>query len=80
MWWRSPFDTPASRYVLSPRGAEALTISSSNPMPDIVVLDVMLPDIDGFEVCRRLRGDQNDLPVLFLTARGTCEVPTGCTG
>jgi two-component system, OmpR family, response regulator len=50
-------------------GAEALSISSSNPMPDIVVLDVMLPDIDGFEVCRRLRADQNDLPVLFLTAR-----------
>ena len=33
------------------------------------MLDVMLPDIDGFEVCRRLRADQNDLPVLFLTAR-----------
>ena len=50
-------------------GSEALSISSSNPMPDIVVLDVMLPDIDGFEVCRRMRADQNDLPVLFLTAR-----------
>src|ERR1700733_4657232 len=50
-------------------GGEALSISSSNPMPDIVVLDVMRPDIDGFEVCRRLRADQNDLPVLFLTAR-----------
>jgi two-component system, OmpR family, response regulator len=50
-------------------GAEALRLSTANPLPDIVVLDVMLPDIDGFEVCRRLRADQNDLPVLFLTAR-----------
>jgi two-component system OmpR family response regulator len=50
-------------------GAEALRLSSASPMPDIVVLDVMLPDIDGFEVCRRMRADRNDLPVLFLTAR-----------
>jgi two-component system OmpR family response regulator len=46
-------------------GAEALRLSSEAPMPDIVVLDVMLPDLDGFEVCRRMRADQNDLPVLF---------------
>ncbi len=36
---------------------------------DALVLDVMLPDLDGFEVCRRLRAD-SDLPVLMLTARG----------
>ena len=50
-------------------GAEALRMSSSIPLPDIMVLDVMLPDLDGFEICRRMRADQNDLPVLFLTAR-----------
>jgi two-component system, OmpR family, response regulator len=50
-------------------GAEALRLSSASPMPDIVVLDVTLPDIDGFEICRRMRADQNDVPVLFLTAR-----------
>ena len=37
--------------------------------PDLVLLDVMLPDLDGFEVCRRLRADGNRTPVLFLTAR-----------
>jgi len=50
-------------------GTEALRLTSSNPRPDIVVLDVMLPDLDGFEVCRRIHADQNDVPVLFLTAR-----------
>ena len=39
--------------------------------PDLVVLDVMLPDLDGFEVCRRLRAGGNDVPVIFLTARDT---------
>ncbi len=40
-------------------------------LPDLIVLDVMLPDIDGFEVCRRLRAAGNEVPVIFLTARDT---------
>ena len=39
--------------------------------PDLVLLDVMLPGIDGLEVCRRLRQRQQYLPVLMLTARGS---------
>jgi two-component system OmpR family response regulator len=39
--------------------------------PDLIVLDVMLPDLDGFEVCRRLRAAGNEVPVIFLTARDT---------
>ena len=39
--------------------------------PDLMVLDVMLPDMDGFEVCRSLRTSGNELPVIFLTARDT---------
>ncbi|GAB3947627.1 hypothetical protein GCM10029976_077240 [Kribbella albertanoniae] len=41
--------------------------------PEVIVLDVMLPDLDGFEVCRRLRRDGVDAPVLFLTARDARE-------
>jgi two-component system OmpR family response regulator len=41
--------------------------------PDVVVLDVMLPDIDGLEVLRRMRGHRPDVPVLFLTARDAVE-------
>lgn len=49
-------------------GAAALESASRTP-PDVIVLDVMLPDIDGFEVCRRLRADGDFVPVIFLTAR-----------
>lgn len=48
--------------------------------PDLIVLDVLLPDIDGFEVCRRLRSVANDVPVIFLTARdATTDTVTGLT-
>ena len=40
-------------------------------MPVLVLLDVMLPGLDGFEVCRRLRAERPRLPVLMLTARGS---------
>ena len=49
-------------------GGEALWLAQENPY-DAVVLDVMLPDVDGFEVCRRLRASGRWAPVLMLTAR-----------
>ncbi|SDK15207.1 response regulator transcription factor [Streptomyces indicus] len=58
-------------------GAEALDAVRQGP-PDLIVLDVMLPDFDGFEVVRRLRNDtalspSGPPPVLFLTARDAAE-------
>jgi two-component system OmpR family response regulator len=41
--------------------------------PDLIVLDVMLPDLDGFEVCRRWRQEGRRTPVVFLTARDATE-------
>ncbi len=49
-------------------GEEALEKALQSP-PDLAVLDVMLPGIDGLEVCRRLREDRADLPIIMLTAR-----------
>ncbi len=51
-------------------GTEALRLAREHPF-DLVVLDVMLPDIDGFEVIGRLRRDGLRVPVIFLTARDT---------
>jgi two-component system, OmpR family, response regulator len=52
----------------APNGRQALA-DVRDFRPDVVLLDVMLPDLDGFEVCRRLRQEHNNVPVLFLTAR-----------
>lgn len=49
-------------------GSEALTRLSSDPH-DLIILDIMLPDIDGYEVCRRVRQSSDYVPVLMLTAR-----------
>jgi two-component system, OmpR family, response regulator len=47
--------------------------AAKDERPDAVVLDVMLPDFDGMEVLRRMRGHHPDVPVLFLTARDAVE-------
>src|SRR3954463_9725321 len=60
-------------------GVEAVT-AARDSKPDLVVLDVMLPDLDGFEVIRRLREGGVRLPVVFLTARdGTEDKVRGLT-
>jgi len=53
-------------------GADAVA-AFAEQRPALVVLDVMLPDVDGFEVCRRLRSDGSAAPVIFLTARDATE-------
>ncbi|TWG24900.1 response regulator transcription factor [Actinoplanes teichomyceticus] len=51
----------------------AALVAASEFEPDLIVLDVMLPDVDGFEVARRLRAAGSRTPVLFLTARDAVE-------
>jgi DNA-binding response OmpR family regulator len=52
-------------------GVEALRAARRNP-PDLMVLDILMPGLDGYEVCRQVREDPllKDLPILFLTAKG----------
>jgi two-component system OmpR family response regulator len=60
-------------------GAEALRQAEAL-RPDLIVLDVVMPGMDGFEVCRRLRAAGNEVPVIFLTARDTSsDTVTGLT-
>jgi putative two-component system response regulator len=56
-------------------GARALQVARQQPLPDLILLDVMMPDIDGFEVLTQLRADEltRDIPVIFVTAMGDFE-------
>jgi two-component system, OmpR family, response regulator MprA len=59
---------------LASDGSEALsTLQDDEPQPDAVILDVLMPGVDGLEVCRRLRATGNRVPVLMLTARDEVE-------
>ncbi len=53
-------------------GAKALQIAASDRPPDLILLDVVMPGLDGFEVCRQLKANPvtADIPVIFLTSRG----------
>ncbi len=56
-------------------GAGALQIAASDPPPDLILLDIVMPGLDGFEICRRLKADPATagIPLIFLTARTESE-------
>ena len=58
--------------VAAINGEKALALASTDPIPDIVLLDIMMPEMDGYEVCRRLKADAltKNIPVIFVTAKG----------
>lgn len=60
---------------VSTNGETALKIAQSHTPPDLILLDVMLPDINGYEVCKILKKDPvtADIPVIFLTAKNEVE-------
>ena len=63
---------PQYRTLVATSGGQALRRAGGLPAPDIVLLDVMMPEMDGYEVCRRLKADPGtrEIPVIFVTALG----------
>jgi len=62
------------KLLIAKNGEIALTIAGK-ALPDLILLDIMMPDIDGYEVCRRLKSNPatSDIPVIFLSALGDTE-------
>ena len=56
-------------------GQKALRIAASEPQPDLILLDIMMPEMDGYEVCRQLQQDPQtrNIPIIFLTAKASVE-------
>jgi class 3 adenylate cyclase len=83
-------DTPANmevahntlkdKYIIkiATSGARALGLAKVPPQPDLILLDVMMPEMDGYEVCSRLKSDPStsDIPIIFLTGKTDAEDET----
>lgn len=56
-------------------GQDAIKIAQQAPFPDLILLDIMMPGLDGYEVCRRLKDSviSREIPIIFVTAKGEIE-------
>jgi len=63
---------------IATNGAKALELANVTPLPDLILLDVMMPEMDGYEVCTRLKiaAETRDIPVIFLTGQTEIEDET----
>ncbi len=66
---RDNFESQAYRVQLARDGREGLTAALANP-PDLLLLDIMLPKMNGYEICRAVRAKQLEMPIIMLTAKG----------
>ena len=59
------------RLKVATTGEKALKLAATSPVPDLILLDVMMPNMDGYEVCKHLKADPGteQIPIIFLTAR-----------
>lgn len=69
---------PQYRVRAATSGARALALAAADDPPDLILLDIMMPDMDGIEVCRRLKADlrMRHIPVIFVTAMSEIEDET----
>ncbi|MTF37723.1 EAL domain-containing protein [Cyanobacterium aponinum 0216] len=60
------------KIIAATNGQKAIELAQKHPQPDLILLDVMMPDIDGYEVCRQLKKNfrTKDIPIIFVTALG----------
>ena len=63
------FEFKGYRVLTAPDGEEGLN-ATLNEKPDLIILDIMLPKINGYEVCRLIRKEDLDMPIIMLTAKG----------
>jgi serine phosphatase RsbU (regulator of sigma subunit) len=66
------------RIRVATNGAKALELANGTPLPDLVLLDIVMPEMDGYEVCTRLKAapETRDIPVIFLTGQTETEDET----
>lgn len=63
---------PDYKVIFAKNGKDALKIAMSVPPPDLVLLDIIMPEMDGYEICRRLKAEKRtrSIPVIFITTMG----------
>ena len=67
--------SPEYKVKAATNGKKALQIAANEPQPDLILLDIMMPEMDGYEVCRQLKQDAHTahIPVIFITAKTATE-------
>ncbi len=63
------------RVIIAKQGKSGLALATADSAPDLILLDIMMPDMDGYEVCRALKASPatRDIPVIFLTGKNSIE-------
>lgn len=63
------------RVIIAKQGKSGLALAAAETAPDLILLDIMMPDMDGYEVCRALKASPatRDIPVIFLTGKASIE-------
>lgn len=66
------------RIMVAKDGKRALLVAQSNPPPDLILLDIVMPELDGYEVLKRLKADEDtkNIPIIFVTSKNKDEDET----